>query len=289
MNAEFKFRPIPFAWVAIHPKPVGVVQLIGGAFFGSFPTIFYRYIAKRLFESGYTVVARPFRFTFRHWPVAIGLVKEQKTLFQGILEEAKKLGYEYSIYDISAEDSSARAKNYFWLGHSLGTKYIALLELLSDLESKKLQEILGDCVGKNQYQQIQNSLRDAELKFVSLINQPSVLMAPVISGTSSAVPVPFIADLVDRLGFGVLPTPEQTYCLIKNSRLFKLTALTSFSKDKIAEQAGTVRWLQQNLPHKLLIDEKLPGKHLTPLGWLRGNDQLADTVIQVIKELTKAV
>ncbi|NEQ08561.1 MAG: DUF1350 domain-containing protein [Moorea sp. SIO4E2] len=286
MNAEFKFRPIPFAWVAIHPKPIGVVQLIGGAFFGSFPTIFYRYIAKRLFESGYTVVARPFRFTFRHWPVAIGLVKEEKTLFQGILEEAKKLGYEYSIYE---EDYSARGNNYFWLGHSLGTKYIALLELLSDLESKKLQEILGDCVGKDQYEQIEDSLRDAELKYISLINQPSVLMAPVISGTSSAVPVPFIADLVDRLGFGVLPTPEQTYCLIKNSRLFNLTALISFSKDKIAEEAGTVRWLEENLGNKLLIDEKLPGKHLTPLGWLRGNDQLADTVIQVITKLAERV
>ncbi|NEP23410.1 DUF1350 family protein [Moorena sp. SIO3I6] len=284
MNAEFKFRPIPFAWVAIHPEPVGVVQLIGGAFFGSFPTIFYRYIAKRLFESGYTVVARPFRFTFRHWPVAIGLVKEQKPLFNGILEEAKKLGYDYSIYE---EDSSARAKNYFWLGHSLGTKYIALLELLSDLEFKKIQEILGDCVGKDQEEQIHNSLRDADLKDISLINQPSVLMAPVISGTSSAVPVPFIADLVDRLGFGVVPTPEQTYCLIKNSSLFNLTALISFSKDKIAEEAGTVRWLQENLGNKLLTDKKLPGKHLTPLGWLRGNDQLADTVIQVIKELTK--
>ncbi|EGJ29224.1 MULTISPECIES: DUF1350 family protein [Moorena] len=286
MNAEFKFRPIPFAWVAIHPKPIGVVQLIGGAFFGSFPTIFYRYIAKRLFESGYTVVARPFRFTFRHWPVAIGLVKEEKTLFQGILEEAKKLGYEYSIYQ---QDSSARGSNYFWLGHSLGTKYIALLELLSDLESKKLQEILGDCVGKDQEKQIEDSLRDAELKYISLINQPSVLMAPVISGTSSAVPVPFIADLVDRLGFGVLPTPEQTYCLIKNSRLFNLTALISFSKDKIAQQAGTVRWLEENLGNKLLIDEKLPGKHLTPLGWLRGNDQLADTVIQVITKLAERV
>lgn len=286
MNAEFKFRPIPFAWVAIHPKPIGVVQLIGGAFFGSFPTIFYRYIAKRLFESGYTVVARPFRFTFRHWSVAIGLVKEQKTLFNGILEEAKKLGYEYSIYE---QDPSARAGKYFWLGHSLGTKYIALLELLSDLEFKKIQGILENCVGKDQEKQIEDSLRNADLKDISLINQPSVLMAPVISGTSSAVPVPFIADLVDKLGFGVLPTPEQTYCLIKNSRLFKLTALISFSKDKIAEEAGTVRWLQENLGNKLLIDEKLPGKHLTPLGWLRGNDQLADTVIQVIKELTKQV
>lgn len=286
MNTEFKFRPIPFAWVAIHPKPIGVVQLIGGAFFGSFPTIFYRYIAKRLFESGYTVVARPFRFTFRHWPVAIGLVKEQKSLFNGILEEAKKLGYEYSIYE---EYPSTRAKNYFWLGHSLGTKYIALLELLSDLEFKKLQGILEDCVGKDQEKQIEDSLRNADLKDISLINQPSVLMAPVIGGTSSAVPVPFIADLVDRLGFGVLPTPKQTYCLIKNSRLFNLTALISFNKDKIAQQAGTVRWLQENLGNKLVIDEKLPGKHLTPLGWLRGNDQLADTVIQVIKELTKQV
>ncbi|WP_293044462.1 hypothetical protein [Moorena sp. SIO1F2] len=50
-----------------------------------------------------------------------------------------------------------------------------------------------------------------------------------------------------------------------------------------------MRWLQENLGNKLLTDKKLPGKHLTPLGWLRGNDQLADTVIEVITKLAERV
>jgi hypothetical protein len=41
MSNSFKFQPVSFSWVAVHPQPKGVVQFIGGTFFGSLPTLFY--------------------------------------------------------------------------------------------------------------------------------------------------------------------------------------------------------------------------------------------------------
>ena len=52
MPSHLHFQPISFSWVALHPQPKGVIQFMGGAFFGSFPTVFYRYFLGQLFESG---------------------------------------------------------------------------------------------------------------------------------------------------------------------------------------------------------------------------------------------
>ena len=292
MEAKFKFRPIRFNWVAIHPQPIGIIHVIGGAFFGTFPTIFYRYLLRRLFEQGYTIAALPFRFTFRHWSVAIGLVKDQTELRKEIAAEAKRLGYEYKIYE---EQPTAENPNHFWLAHSVGCKYIALLELLSDLENREIKDILGDCVGTDQYQQIENSLRGVALKEISLQNQPSLLLAPVIAGIESAVPVPSLAELVKKFGLDVQPDVKQTRCLIKRSSLFNLTAAISFSLDRIAsnkeigedgEPKGTVEWLKKHVPR---VDfSELPNrKHLAPLGFRQGDSELADRVIELLTVETK--
>lgn len=280
MQSTFKFLPLQFGWVAIHPKPVGVVQFIGGAFFGSFPTLFYRYLLQKIYDQGYTIIALPYRFTFRHWSVAIGLVREQRALRQAILDEAKRRNYEYKIYQ---EDPTSASKNYFWLGHSLGNKYIALLELLTDLETKSEKEILGDCVGSDQYQEIEDRLKGVDFKDISLLNQPSILMAPAITGIESAIPVKAVANFVKRLGLDVKPSVEETHCLIKGSQLFGLMGLISFTKDKIAKD--TVDWLKQNLPHKPAQTAELPGEHLTPMGYRRGDAALVETVLQFLKAL----
>jgi len=120
MSTQLRFEPLGFSWVAFHPQPKGVIRFIGGAFFGSFPTLSYRYFLETLFESGYTIVAIPFRFTFRHWSVALSLLEEQNELQNLLVEKAKAAGYDGKFY---LENS-----NYFWVGHSLGCKYIALLE-----------------------------------------------------------------------------------------------------------------------------------------------------------------
>lgn len=287
MEAKFKFRPIHFNWVAIHPQPIGIIHVIGGAFFGTFPTIFYRYLLRRLFEQGYTIAALPFRFTFRHWSVAIGLVKDQRELRTAISIEAKRLGYEYKIYE---EQPTAEKPNHFWLAHSVGCKYIALLELLSDLEERDIQDVLGDCAGLSQSQQIENSLRGVALKEISLKNQPSILLAPVIAGIESAVPLPALAELVKKLGLDVQPNVKETRCLINRSNLFNLTAAISFSEDKIAsnkeigedgEPKGTVEWLQKHLP-RVEFSQLLNRQHLAPLGFRDGDSEIVDRVIQLL-------
>ncbi|MFN6568664.1 DUF1350 family protein [Dendronalium sp. ChiSLP03b] len=294
MNAKFQLRPLYFNWVAIHPKPIGVIQFIGGAFFGTFPTIFYRYLFKKLFEQGYTVVALPFRFSFRHWSVAIDLAQDQVELRQVLLQEAKYLGYDYKLYQ---EDSKVKEGNYFWLGHSLGCKYIALLEVLSDLEVKEIQDILGRCVGDKQYQQIESHFKAtwSNLEKLLIKGQPSLLIAPTISDFGGAIPNRFLllAKFIEnRLGLKVLPTVEQTHCLIERSSLFNLTGLIAFSHDPIA--AATVDWLKPYLSTKkfgLLFKEfsdlEFSVGHLTPLGMLKGNPILIDKVLMFFAELSR--
>jgi hypothetical protein len=274
MNVTLRWKPVSFSWVAIHPNPKGVVQFIGGAFFGSHPTIFYRYFLKRVFEEGYTVIALPFRFSFRHWPIAISLLKEQQVLSKEITNIAKNLGYEHEIY----QDKS----NYFWIGHSLGCKYITLLEFFSGEDWEK---ILEGCVGNSelQYQQIETSLQDTEMERPSIKGQASLLIAPDISDTESAIPKPlaFVARFLDKVGLGVLPTKRQTQCFIEGSHLFNLTALISFNQDTIAgnktDKNSDVFWMieQLKLRKPPTLHEEMPGKHLEPIG-IKVGDYIVD-------------
>ncbi len=301
MIKQFNFQPISHSWVAVHPNPKGVVQFIGGAFFGTFPTVFYRYFLKKVFDEGYTIIALPFRFSFRHWPIAISLLKEQQILRKEITKIAEDLEYQSKIY----QDKS----KYFWIGHSLGCKYITLLEFLSGEEWEKIVEA---CVGgsKSQYQQIENSLKDTRIDRPSIKGQPSLLIAPDISDTESAIPKPlgFIARFLDKIGLGVLPTKKQTQCFIERSNLFNLTALISFDRDTIAgnktNQNLDVFWLIEQLKRRKLpiLHEEMPGKHLEPIGIKIGNylvdfnpfdkfiepiatRRLEDSVIQFLEQL----
>jgi hypothetical protein len=267
MNPIFRFSPVSFSWVAIHPNPKGVIQFIGGAFFGTFPTVFYRYFLQTLFEEGYTIIALPFRFSFRHWSIAIELLAEQKILRHHLTEASKKLGYQSNVYQ--------QENNYFWLGHSLGCKYISLLEFLSN---ERWKDTVNSCVREPDNQLIINLVTDSDSP--SIFDQPSLLIAPDISDTESAIPVKFIAQILDRMGLGVKPTRKETQCLIERSNLFNLTALISFDKDTLAgsetdisksvkiQEESDVLWLINELKKKPLpiLHQELKGKHLEPLG-----------------------
>lgn len=280
MNAIFRFRPVACSWVAIHPNPKGVIQFIGGAFVGTFPTIFYRYFLKKLFEEGYTIVALPFRFSFRHWSIAISLLKEQAVLQSEIIETAKKLGYKYDVYQ--------KESNHFWVGHSLGCKYIALLEILGDLRNDLIvaEESLKKCARESQTQirQVEASIDEKNIRElnISIKGQSSLLIAPDISDTQSAIPKPlaFLAHFLDKLGLGALPTRKETQCLINESSLFNLTALISFKRDMIAGsekdedvENSDVRWLIDQLKRRAfpILHREIPGKHLEPIGIKVGN------------------
>jgi hypothetical protein len=284
MTSEFKFIPLQFHWVAINPKPIGVVYFIGGAFFGTFPNLFYRYLLKQVFEQGYTIIAIPYRFTFRHWNVSIEMVKDLIGLRKAIHDEAKFLGYEDNL-DLYLEDPTQDNPNYFWMGHSLGCKYISLLEILSDVEALELQKVLSGCVGENQAKDIEKSINDTDIHDISLKNQPSLLLAPVIAGIESAIPVPALAKLVQTLGLDVQPNVQETKCLISNSNLFRLLEIIAFAKDIQAKD--TVAWFIKELSQQLLKPViPLPNRaHLAPLGWRSGDEELAENVIKSIQEL----
>jgi hypothetical protein len=267
MNPIFRFSPVSFSWVAIHPNPKGVIQFIGGAFFGTFPTIFYRYFLQTLFKEGYTIIVLPFRFSFRHWSIAIELLAEQEILRHHLAEASNRLGYQSSVYQ--------QKDNYFWLGHSLGCKYISLLEFLSN---ENWQDTVNSCLKKSDNKIIIDLTTDSDR--LSILDQPSLLIAPDISDTESAIPVKFVAQILDRIGLGVKPTRKETQCLIERSNLFNLTALISFDKDTLAgsetdisksikiQAESDVLWLIKELNKKSLpiLRQELKGKHLEPLG-----------------------
>jgi hypothetical protein len=294
---KFKFQPISQSWVAIHPQPKGVIQFIGGVLFGSFPTISYKYFLKQLFDAGYTIIALPFRFTFNHWSVAVTLLEEQYLIHPELINQAQKLGYDYEAY--------LDSQNFYWVGHSLGCKYIALLEFLSG-DREQVQNAIQKNLSKNcknqtiakicNYYEIidldfKNSQQELEkytqgetvIRENMIINQTSLLIAPEISNTRSAIPIALVADIIDKLGLGVNPTMEETYCLILDSQLFNLLGIICFKNDTISRQ--TCKWFVENLNPKL---RELPGKHLEPIGIQVGNFVLDlnpfDKFLQPIKK-----
>ena len=250
------FQPISFSWVALHPKPKGVIQFIGGAFFGTFPTLFYRHLLQELYQAGYTLVVLPFRFSLRHWQIAYSLLKEQHRLRQILPNLAQHQGYDSSLYK--------EVSSYQWLGHSLGCKYIALLELFSSNE---------DAVAAVLPQDLVKIYRSSS----GIWNQGSVLIAPDISDLESAIPIRSLAALLHRLNIGVQPNRQQTLDLIEQSALFNLTAMMSFDRDTVAgsirdrdPRVSDVLWLYQYLQKKSDSVQELSGKHLEPIGWRIG-------------------
>lgn len=312
-DAELLFSYIYSNWVLIHPEPKGVVYFIGGAGFGSFPTVFYRYILQRLYQERYTIVALPFRFTLNHWSVAINLVKNAKPLREAIKAEALRrndiLGKEsYKNLDLYSDPQKFREGGYFWLGHSLGCKYVALLELLGDVdrlealstkgELDKIAALLGGCItNEKRIQDIKNLIEQInDPDYVSLENQSCILMAPVITGIEGAIPIKAIADLVKSF-IDARPSKEVTECLIREDEngikdnLFHFTAIVKFKNDEVEGRAGTIKFLLEALPKKPFepLYHELDGEHLAPLNLFKRNVQLAELLIEWLPVMGKRV
>lgn len=292
MDLKLRFKPISHSWVALHPQPKGVVQFIAGAFFGTFgPMFFYRYLLRCLYEAGYTIVLLPFNFSFDHYQESAFLIREQYEILPELVRMAKLADYDYKVY--------LDNKNFAWIGHSLGCKYVSLLEGFSALpeDREEREAMLRGIMAKTRNEaQIQRVIADIETLIQDLDRkiqevekliwmyvheqvqipdrfikgQVSVLLAPAISDTGSAVRPKALADLVDRLGLGVKPTPEETHNLIKDSYLFNRLGLVQFESDKIA--AETCDWFTHSLgkpPEE--FRRMLYGGHLRPLGIRQGN------------------
>ncbi len=267
--ARLQFMPCSHSWVALHPQPKGVIQFIGGSVFGTFPTLTYRHFLKSLFDAGYTVVALPFRFTLNHWSIAIDLLDQHYGLRTSLIELAMAKEYDPSVY--------LDAANYTWIGHGLGCKYVMLLELLSSATKEVAAYLQKTGQSNRQLQEIQRglSLLSGRLRLVekriqqltgqpvsygqpSIMHQTSLLLAPAITE-----PVPIkLLQLASNNRLTVSPTVNQTHRLIEHSRLFHLTGLIQFARDR--KTAGTCQQLMQNQPH--LRRRLLRGNHFEPVG-----------------------
>lgn len=270
------FTPLRFCWAALHPDPQGIVFLIGGAFFGTFPTLFYRALLRELHRAGFTVVALPFRFSFRHWDVALSMARDHLEIRRELLQIARHLGHATEVY---RQPPTAPGFNDLWIGHSLGCKYIALLELLSDAEEASFAALASACVGPKQAERLSRTLQSVDLNAVSLLNQPSILLDPEISDLDSAIPWPPLRRLVG-LFVSVRPSRLQSFCLIRGSRLFRLSSLLSFRSRLAAE---TVSRLEQILGDRLLFRASLPlGRHLAALGWGSLDERLRGSLMEAL-------
>jgi hypothetical protein len=307
--AKLRFKPVCHSWVALHPKPKGVVQFVGGAFFGTFaPMLFYRHLLQYLYDQAYSVIILPFNFSFNHYKESFFLLREQYALIPELVTMAVAQGDNPEVY--------LKADNYIWLGHSIGCKYVALLESAGKLPQDKvaltefIRKVLTptDRYSDKMVQQVVDQLQalreelmqsaEASRKLVEncmagtkrvleanssipkliyndlyIKNQLSVLLAPVASDTSSAVPSKALANWIDNRGWGVQPTSTVTKNLIKESGLFNLLVLAQFKSDQIALQ--TIEWFFDVLKKPRKSDRKyLGGGHLRPLGF-----NIADLVI----------
>ena len=168
----------------------------------------------------------------------------------------------------------------------MGCKYIALLELLTDLEKSEHNQVtqfVGNCIPSEEEQHLEAALANVDLRQISLENQNTILMAPAIEGLEGAIPLfrgsrfASLKAFLNKIGIKVEPSQEESFCLIKQSQLFNLTSLIFFNQDtKIA--APTVAWLLKNLGQRLFQKQELKGGHLAPLGWLNGDSDIVETI-----------
>ncbi|MCS6880441.1 MAG: DUF1350 family protein [Oscillochloridaceae bacterium] len=236
---EPRYERISRSLVARHPNPIGVVEFYGGQFFGQLPATSYDYFLGTLFRAGYTIIAVPFTFGFNHAEIAEILLIERDV--------------------VRAQLPELAGVPHFWVGHSLGCKFIALLEAGTDPISGMFAPpgIITASVRRG------------------ILDEPSLLMAPDIGDTDSALPLPILPAILDWLGLGVRPTRAEMQRLIVESNLFNLTALISFERDRVAGNASEppetsdVAWFLETLgarPEGRLLHEELPGGHLVPFG-----------------------
>lgn len=301
---DYRFIAVNKGFVAIHPKPQGVIQFVGGFFFGGwFPQWWHKELLELLFTEKYTIIINVFANSSDHWGEAIKLVAFQESILTEVREIAKRKNYEYNIYELSNLEKKGK---YFWLGHSLGCKYIALLELLTDLETEAVEEALKNTFGELEAEKIKEALvrNESDLSRVSIKNQSSILLAPVVRD---------FPKIIESIGLKIRPTKADTFKLIveatKGDRnLFNLLAGMSLKMNNIEDNLAkeTAGWVEDKIGGSArLLDGKvkkiavnypefswLPGPlksllaHLTPVFFSKyNNNELPKNIIADLKKL----
>ncbi|MDJ0596327.1 MAG: DUF1350 family protein [Pleurocapsa sp. MO_226.B13] len=270
MATHSSFQSLGSRWVALQSEPKGVIQFIGGAFFGTppsvayflgaifsyFPTlplVSYHFLLENLLKAGYSIALVPYLLTVNHWPVARQLLAEQQKFPTNILKVAENLGYVTSPY----QDPD----HYLWIGHSLGCEYITLLRFLS-LQSQPSgnPEQLDSLFG--------------------IENQPALLIAPCFQPPTWLKPYK-------------RPTQALARQLLVETARRAATAMISFNQDftagNLTSQTGDVYWIHQQLANNsadgLVLHQELSGNHYQPVGYDRGDRDLLNHVINCLEGL----
>lgn len=295
---EIRFKSIDGCLTAIKDQPKGVIQFIGSFIFGSFPKCSYKPLFQYLWSQGYTLVIHkfPFRpFNVNHWNESVNL---QKRNYEAIIYLVQQAQGNPELVDFYLDSN-----HYRWLGHSLGCKYILLLELLSDSTDQKVLEVVGQCLTDKEKKDVEDTLaclreaketaqrklskitsKDISLERV-IRNQMTVLMAPEYSTTltlfNKNIPVgnPFTQPF---------PNAVKIEEIIKlDSNILNLSGLISFYCDPIAKDDSVFLKDQLKTRHPFnfseLIDEYLGG-HFAP----QGNQyiEIADSVLRIYSTLS---
>lgn len=244
MSRTPPYRKVSESWVAVNPSPAspGVVEFYGGYGFGHFPRASYGWLLDAVYAAGHSLIVVPYASGFDHWSTAARLLRERDAVLRAVPELA--------------------GRPHRWLGHSLGCKLILLLDIATDAgnvfapppEAGPAARALAGARG----------IREDRV----------VLMAPDISGTSAAIPVRWLAKLFDLLGWGVRPTPAQTYALLEASGAFRVAGLMAFDGDTIAGTRDTRPPLTVANLYRILSARRmerleyaqLAGSHLQPCG-----------------------
>jgi Protein of unknown function (DUF1350) len=226
------FKPVYTCWVAEQENPIGTIEFLGGALFGSLPNVSYSYFLNYLYDRGYTIVTAPFRLGLDHDKIARELHSDRQRVFDTLNSHHKEVPR-------------------YWIGHSLGCKYIILLETAGEEEG-------SECI---------------------LQDQPSILIAPDMSDTYDAVKIKPVAQYLDNIGRGVNPNRAETKARLAASKRFNLTAVISFDRDDIAgtqqqtpespdfsDVALITQLLEQRPSGSLFKTELANCQHLEPVG-----------------------
>lgn len=283
-----RFQPLHFGWVALPPRPKAVVIFIGGAFFGTYPTFFYRGFLRILYDLGYVVVALPFRFTFRHWDIALSLsiyLAELKKEVNALLTSTSSGG------GLQEPNTETRAP-YLWVAHSLGCKYVALLELLSESEDMSSMRAIKDAfaeVDPRQLKELVARLELIEAEQLSLLNQPQLLVDPVIASLDAAIPWKPLEKIFAPL-LKVIPSRETTFRLIDKSTLFSLTKVFSLHSKTAHDTIDRLKQVVRKPPLQPietvcvhLATPKPPlGVHLAILGLKATDGAIAETITTAV-------
>jgi hypothetical protein len=255
--------------VWLHPEPRGIIQFIGAFIFGSVPASTYRPLVQELYSRGFSLVLHRFPLNplqFNHWDVALGLLQRARRIRNQIATENA-----FPATASADRDFYLDPTNTLWLGHSLGCKFLLLLEILSNEPIRReaiLRKLLpaaevGSILSRLSDSSGSNSSNLSQGEFFPVIrNQPTILMAPEISNTVRIL----------RSGFQfsnrrALPNKTQTESLILDStELFHLTRVVSFDWDGISvDDVDFLRsvLIQRGTPTPVV--EHLYGWHLEPL------------------------